>query len=49
MNNNLQVQRHELKYYINKIDYQSAKSILSQLMKQDSHQTNSSGYFIRSL
>ncbi len=49
MNNNLQVQRHELKYYINQIDYQSAKSVLSQLMKQDSHQTNSSGYFIRSL
>lgn len=49
MNKNLQVQRHELKYYINRADYEYCKSMLKHLMKRDSHQLNDEGYFIRSL
>lgn len=49
MSTNLQVQRHELKYYINRIDYEYCKSVLKHLMKRDSYQQNDVGYFIRSL
>jgi hypothetical protein len=45
----LKVQRHELKYYINRSDYEYAKSMLKNLMKRDFHQVFEDGYFIRSL
>lgn len=49
MNKNLAVQRHELKYYISRSDYEYARSLLAQLMSKDSHQKQDRGYFIRSL
>lgn len=49
MNVNQNVQRHELKYYINMNDYLYAKSLLKNLMQRDSYQKDDDGYFIRSL
>jgi hypothetical protein len=49
MEKNLQVRRHELKYYISRSDYEYARSLLSKLMKRDSNQKDDRGYFIRSL
>lgn len=49
MNKNLIVQRHELKFYINRADYEYARSILDKLMEKDGYQDNKTGYFIRSL
>jgi len=49
----LQVQRHELKYYISRADYEYAKLLLDQLMQKDEYQEKHAeynrGYFIRSL
>lgn len=45
----LNVQRHELKFYISSADYEYAKKILDELMNKDEHQKNNDGYFIRSL
>lgn len=47
--NNLKVQRHELKFYISRSDYEYTRHILSELMEKDSYQTGDRGYFIRSL
>jgi hypothetical protein len=49
MNNTLKVQRHELKFYISRSDYETASSILKTLMHKDEHQDENRGYFIRSL
>lgn len=49
MKRSLQVTRHELKYYINRSDYEYCRSLLKSLMKRDSHQENDTGYPIRSL
>lgn len=49
MSKHLQVQRHELKYYINRADYQYCKFFLKHLMDQDPYQKKEEGYFIRSL
>lgn len=45
----LHVQRHELKYYINRSDYEYCRSLLKHLMSRDANQKNDRGYFIRSL
>lgn len=47
--NNLQVKRHELKFYINHSDYEYARHVLGKLMQKDSYQKEDEGYFIRSL
>ena len=49
MEKQLEVKRHELKFYINQVDYHYAKSLLDELMQRDSHQKDPEGYFIRSL
>ena len=49
MNNTLKVQRHELKFYISRSDYEYVSSILKTLMQKDEHQNLERGYFIRSL
>lgn len=49
MENNLYVARHELKFYINRLDYEYCKSLLKHLMKKDNYQKEDNGYFIRSL
>lgn len=52
MEQNLKVQRHELKFYINRSDYEYTRKILSELMDHDEFQdqkTQNRGYFIRSL
>lgn len=49
MNQTLKVQRHELKFYISRSDYEYACSVLNTLMKKDEHQSSERGYFIRSL
>ncbi len=49
MNNELQVRRHEIKYYINRADYEYSRELLKQLMELDGHQKKDRGYFIRSL
>lgn len=46
---NILVQRHELKYYINRSDYEYARALLRELMQHDSHQKSEDGYFIRSV
>ncbi len=46
---NLKVQRHELKFYISRSDYEYARFILGELMQKDSYQDGDRGYFIRSL
>ena len=43
------VQRHELKFFINRGDYEYCRSILRHLMRRDEHQKEDQGYFIRSL
>lgn len=43
------IQRHELKFYLNRADYEHARSILKRLMIPDEHQASEDGYFIRSL
>ncbi len=45
----LKVQRHELKFYISRADYETASAALGSLMQKDSHQKAERGYFIRSL
>lgn len=45
----LKVQRHELKYYISRSDYEYARHILGSLMQVDENQNDERGYFIRSL
>lgn len=47
--NNLKVQRHELKFYISRSDYEYVRHLLSHLMQKDDHQGDDRGYFIRSL
>lgn len=47
--NSLKVQRHELKFYINRSDYEYSRHILNNLMQRDSYQKEDRGYFIRSL
>lgn len=49
MNNTLKVQRHELKFYISRSDYEYTSAVLSELMEKDENQNNDRGYFIRSL
>jgi len=51
MNNTpaLNVQRHELKFYISRSDYETAAFLLGQLMQHDENQNEDRGYFIRSL
>jgi len=49
MQKELEVARHELKYYISRSDYEYAHALLSELMHHDSHQIEKEGYFIRSL
>lgn len=49
MSNNLQVARHELKYYISRSDYEYVRNALKNLMQRDLHQKKERGYFIRSL
>lgn len=49
MSKTLQVQRHELKYYLSRSDYEYCKFILSNLMEEDENQNHEKGYFIRSL
>lgn len=49
MNKDLQIQRHELKYYINRSDYEYCRSLARHLMARDSYQKDDQGYFIRSL
>lgn len=44
----LDVQRHELKYYISRADYEYARSLLGNLMQRDEHSPER-GYPIRSL
>lgn len=46
---NLEVKRHELKYYINNLQYHSLVSRLKQSMTPDKFSTPHKGYFIRSL
>ncbi|MBO8155714.1 MAG: polyphosphate polymerase domain-containing protein [Bacillaceae bacterium] len=41
--------RHELKYYIHRMDYFSLKSRLSAVLRKDQHSINGEGYHIRSL
>lgn len=48
-NDNLLLQRHELKYYISWVDYLTTKEILEKLMYKDEYQVQESGYFVRSL
>ena len=45
----LKVQRHELKFYISRSDYEYVRHILSHLMDRDEFQKDDRGYFIRSL
>lgn len=47
--NNLKVQRHELKFYISRSDYEYARHILGVLMEKDLREGDDRGYFIRSL
>ena len=49
MQKGIVVQRNELKYYINRSDYEYMKFVLQRLMQQDENQHDSDGYFIRSL
>jgi len=49
MNNNLKVQRHELKFYISRSDYENVRHLLGNLMQKDNYQEGDRGYFIRSL
>lgn len=49
MTKELQVARHELKYYISRSDYEYARLMLKNLMQTDSHLKSERGYFIRSL
>lgn len=44
-----QIQRHELKFYIDHADYAHARSVLDVVMKKDPNQENARGYWIRSL
>ena len=46
---NLSVQRHELKYFISRADYERFRILLSECMQRDEFQTNSDGYLVRSL
>lgn len=49
MKKNLKVQRHELKFYISRSDYEYSRKILEELMQKDEYQSGDRGYFIRSL
>lgn len=49
MKENLNVQRHELKFYISRSDYEYARHMLSELMHKDEYQDDDRGYHIRSL
>lgn len=48
-NTQIQVKRRELKYYINKSDYEYLKVTLDNLMTRDKYCVENDGYFIRSL
>lgn len=48
-NNNLNVKRNELKYYINNIEYTALYKRLQHALKPDKYSTPGKGYFIRSL
>jgi hypothetical protein len=48
-NGNQSVKRHELKYYINNLEYHALIARLQQVMKPDQHSKPGKGYFIRSL
>lgn len=47
--NNLEVQRHELKYFINNIEYHSLVNRLKYALRVDKFSLPHKGYFIRSL
>ena len=49
MHRNLNVKRHELKYYINNLQYTSLVERLKHVLQPDSYSTPHRGYFIRSL
>ncbi|MDX2471633.1 MAG: polyphosphate polymerase domain-containing protein [SAR324 cluster bacterium] len=46
---NLEVKRHELKYYINNLGYHELVGRLSHVLPPDPHSTPYEGYYIRSL
>jgi hypothetical protein len=46
---NLAVKRHELKYYINNLEYNALIKRLQQVLKPDQYSEPGKGYFIRSL
>ena len=45
----ISVKRHELKYYINNIEYHNIVDRLKNVLKYDKHSSYKKGYFIRSL
>jgi hypothetical protein len=45
----METKRHELKYYINSLDYEYLASVLSNVLNKDRNYENSDGYHVRSI